>query len=125
MQSVALQPREARRKSPPALRTLVLNADYRPLSTYPLSIIAAQDAVSAIWRERVDVVEAVRSAGYGPGYAAANFPIGNASPSAKRWSNWPPSVAKPGSGLKMRLKIACTARTSAPMPIRPPSFSLM
>jgi hypothetical protein len=36
----------------------VLNADYRPLSTYPLSIIAAQDAVSAIWRERVDVVEA-------------------------------------------------------------------
>ena len=67
MQSVALQPREARRKSPPALRTLVLNADYRPLSTYPLSIIAAQDAVSAIWRERVDVVEAVRSAGVWPG----------------------------------------------------------
>jgi len=34
-----------------------LNADYRP-STYPLSIIAAaQDAVSAIWRERFDVVE--------------------------------------------------------------------
>jgi hypothetical protein len=58
MQSVALRPREARRKSPPALRTLVLNADYRPLSTYPLSIIAAHDAVSAIWRERVDVVEA-------------------------------------------------------------------
>ena len=28
-----------------------------PLSTYPLSIIPAQDAVSAIWRERVDVVE--------------------------------------------------------------------
>ena len=42
MQSVALRPREARRKSPPAPRTLVLNADYRPLSTYPLSIIAAQ-----------------------------------------------------------------------------------
>jgi hypothetical protein len=58
MQSVALRPREARRKSPPALRTLVLNADYRPLSTYPLSIIAVQDALSAIWRERVDVVEA-------------------------------------------------------------------
>ena len=36
----------------------MLNADYRPLSTCPLSIIAAQDAVSAIWRERVDVVEA-------------------------------------------------------------------
>lgn len=38
-------------------KCLVLNADYRPLSTYPLSIIAAQDAVSALWRERVDVVE--------------------------------------------------------------------
>jgi 5-methylcytosine-specific restriction endonuclease McrA len=40
------------------LRTLVLNADYRPLSTWPLSLIPAQDAVSALWRERVDVVEA-------------------------------------------------------------------
>ena len=35
MQSVALRPREARRKSPPALRTLVLNADYRPLLDLP------------------------------------------------------------------------------------------
>ena len=49
--------REVRRKPLPELRTLVLNADYRPLSTYPPSIIAAQDAVSAISRERVDVVE--------------------------------------------------------------------
>ena len=47
--------RETRRKSlPHQKRCLVLNADYRPLSTYPLSIITAQDAVSAIWRERVD-----------------------------------------------------------------------
>jgi hypothetical protein len=45
----ALRPREeAKRKSLPTLRTLVLNADYRPLSTYPLSIIAAQDAVHII-----------------------------------------------------------------------------
>jgi len=55
---LAIRPHaEARRKSLPALRALVLNADYRPLSTYPLSIIAAQEAVSAIWRERVDVIE--------------------------------------------------------------------
>jgi 5-methylcytosine-specific restriction endonuclease McrA len=40
-----------------SLRTLVLNADGRPLSTYPLSIVSAQDAVSAIWRERAFVVE--------------------------------------------------------------------
>lgn len=38
-------------------RTLVLNADYRPLSTWPLSVIAAEDAVRAIYRDRVDVVE--------------------------------------------------------------------
>ena len=55
----ALRPRtEARRKSlPSSYRTLVLNADGRPLSTYPLSIVCAQDAVSAIWRERAIVIE--------------------------------------------------------------------
>lgn len=40
-----------------SLRTLVLNSDGRPLSTWPLSLISAQDAVSAIWRERVTVLE--------------------------------------------------------------------
>ena len=38
-------------------RTLVLNADFRPLHTYPLSIVAAEDAVSTVWRERATVVE--------------------------------------------------------------------
>jgi 5-methylcytosine-specific restriction endonuclease McrA len=38
-------------------RTLALNADGRPLSTYPLSIVSAQDAVSAIWRQRAIVIE--------------------------------------------------------------------
>lgn len=36
---------------------LVLNADYRPLSWYPLSIISWQDAIRAIFSERVDIVE--------------------------------------------------------------------
>lgn len=40
-----------------ALKTLVLNADYRPLSTYPLSIISGQDAVKAVMRGRATVVE--------------------------------------------------------------------
>lgn len=44
----------AQRKS---LRTLVLNADARPLSTWPLSLIDSRDAVSAIWRDRVTVLE--------------------------------------------------------------------
>ncbi|MEM9968584.1 MAG: HNH endonuclease [Pseudomonadota bacterium] len=44
---------------------LVLNADYRPLSYYPLSLWPWQDAVKAKWLERVDIVaeydECVRS----------------------------------------------------------------
>lgn len=40
-----------------ALRTLVLNADYRPISTWPLSLISGQDALRAIFRDRATVVE--------------------------------------------------------------------
>jgi 5-methylcytosine-specific restriction endonuclease McrA len=40
-----------------SLRTLVLNSDGRPLSTWPLSLISAQEAVSAVWRDRVTVLE--------------------------------------------------------------------
>lgn len=39
------------------LNCLVLNADYRPLSTWPLSVISAQDAVHAVCRDRVSVIE--------------------------------------------------------------------
>ncbi|MCQ0092673.1 HNH endonuclease [Roseovarius sp. M141] len=35
---------------------LVLNADYRPLSYYPLSLWSWQDAVKAAWLHRVDIV---------------------------------------------------------------------
>lgn len=40
-----------------ALRTLVLNADYRPMSTWPLSLVSGQDAVRAVFRDRATVVE--------------------------------------------------------------------
>lgn len=40
-----------------SFRTLVLNADYRPLSTWPLSIVSAEDAISTVWRDRAAVVE--------------------------------------------------------------------
>jgi 5-methylcytosine-specific restriction endonuclease McrA len=46
---------DAGRRRP--LQTLVLNADGRPLSTWPLPLVTAQDAVQAIYRARVDVVE--------------------------------------------------------------------
>lgn len=39
------------------LKTLILNADYRPLTTWPLSLVSAQDAVCALWRDRIDVIE--------------------------------------------------------------------
>lgn len=44
---------------PSALRykpALVLNADYRPLSYFPLSLWAWQDAIKAVWLERVDII---------------------------------------------------------------------
>ncbi len=44
---------------------LVLNADYRPLSYYPLSLWSWQEAIKAAWLERVNIVaqydEVVRS----------------------------------------------------------------
>ena len=35
---------------------LVLNADYRPLSYYPLSLWPWQDAIKAVWMDRVTIV---------------------------------------------------------------------
>lgn len=49
--------RQEAERSSLRLRTLVLNADGRPLSTWPLSLVSAQDAVSAVWRDRATVVE--------------------------------------------------------------------
>lgn len=46
-------------REPNALKhfpALVLNADYRPLSYYPLSLWPWQDAVKAAWLDRVDIV---------------------------------------------------------------------
>ena len=36
--------------------TLVLNADYQPLSYYPLSLWSWQDSVRAVFLNRVDIV---------------------------------------------------------------------
>ncbi|WP_421699338.1 HNH endonuclease [Ancylobacter sp.] len=43
--------------SPGAWPALVLNADYRPLSYYPLSVWAWQDAIKAVFLDRVNIVE--------------------------------------------------------------------
>ncbi|MFV0361227.1 HNH endonuclease [Tropicimonas sp.] len=55
-------------REPGSLRhhpALVLNADYRPLSYYPLSLWPWQEAIKAVWLDRVEIVaeydECVRS----------------------------------------------------------------
>jgi len=42
--------------SPDAYPALVLNADFRPLSYYPLSLWCWQDAVKAVFLDRVNIV---------------------------------------------------------------------
>lgn len=54
--------------TPKQAPALVLNADYRPLSYYPLSLWCWQDAVKAVFLGRVDVIaeydQVVRSANF-------------------------------------------------------------
>jgi 5-methylcytosine-specific restriction endonuclease McrA len=40
-----------------SLRTLVLNANYLPVTTWPLSLIPAQEAISSVFRDRAFVVD--------------------------------------------------------------------
>jgi hypothetical protein len=51
--------------SPSGFPALVLNADFRPLSYYPLSLWSWQDTIKAVFLERVNIValydKAVRS----------------------------------------------------------------
>ena len=43
--------------NPLTLKTLVLNADFLPLSVWPISIVAGQEAIKAVFRGRATVVE--------------------------------------------------------------------
>ncbi|MGL4811063.1 MAG: HNH endonuclease, partial [Beijerinckiaceae bacterium] len=42
--------------SPESCPALVLNADYRPLSYYPLSLWSWQDTAKAVFLDRVNIV---------------------------------------------------------------------
>ena len=42
--------------SPDGCPALVLNADFRPLSYYPLSLWSWQDAIKAVFMDRVNIV---------------------------------------------------------------------
>ena len=40
-----------------SLRALMLNADGRPLSTWPLQVLSAREAIEAVWHDKATVVE--------------------------------------------------------------------
>lgn len=44
------------------LMTLVLNATYEPLNIHPLSLIPATEAITKVWKDRVNVVETWKDA---------------------------------------------------------------
>lgn len=56
-----------------SLQTLVLNADYRPLSYFPLSIVSWQDAIKAIVLGRVNIVSEYDTQVHSPS-TAINIP---------------------------------------------------
>jgi hypothetical protein len=47
----------ASERAPEAFPALVLNADYRPLSYFPLSLWSWQDTIKAVFLDRVHIVE--------------------------------------------------------------------
>ena len=47
---------------------LVLNADFRPLSYYPLSLWSWQDAIKAVFLDRVNIVEHYDRAVHSPSF---------------------------------------------------------
>jgi 5-methylcytosine-specific restriction endonuclease McrA len=52
--------------SPTGFPALVLNADFRPLSYYPLSLWSWQDAIKAVFLERVNIVAQYDAAVHSP-----------------------------------------------------------
>lgn len=55
--------------SPEACPALVLNADFRPLSYYPLSLWSWQDAIKAVCLERVNIVSSYDTLIHSPSFA--------------------------------------------------------
>ncbi len=54
--------------TPGSFPALVLNADYRPLSYYPLSLWAWQDTVKAVFLDRVNIVSEYDRAVHSPSF---------------------------------------------------------
>jgi 5-methylcytosine-specific restriction endonuclease McrA len=55
--------------SPESCPALVLNADYRPLSYYPLSLWCWQDAIKAVFLDRVNILSHYDTAVHSPSFS--------------------------------------------------------
>ncbi|HEY1878679.1 MAG TPA: HNH endonuclease, partial [Caulobacteraceae bacterium] len=55
-------------RPPSGAPALVLNADFRPLSYYPLSLWSWQETIKAVFLERVDVVSAYDTLIHSPSF---------------------------------------------------------
>jgi hypothetical protein len=55
--------------NPDSCPALVLNADYRPLSYFPLSVWGWQDAIKAVFLDRVNIVSEYDRTGPQPGFS--------------------------------------------------------
>ena len=66
---------------------LVLNADFRPLSYFPLSIWSWQDAVKAVFLDRVSVISEYERMIHSPSFdqkRVRNSPMTSARPETRR-----------------------------------------
>ncbi len=54
--------------TPGSCPALVLNADYRPLSYYPLSLWSWQDAIKAVFMDRVNIVSCYETSVHSPSF---------------------------------------------------------
>ena len=63
--------------SPSGFPALVLNADFRPLSYYPLSLWSWQDAIKAVFLERVNIVAQYDKAVHSPSLPPQSLPTAN------------------------------------------------
>ena len=55
-------------KHPESCPALVLNADFRPLSYYPLSLWSWQDAIKAVFLDRVNIVSSYDKSVHSPSF---------------------------------------------------------
>src|SRR3954465_2191343 len=90
-------------RHPDACPALVLNADYTPLSYYPLSLWPWQTSVKAVFLERVDIVAAYEREVHSP-TIAMRLPSAIALRECARLSRSP---ALPGCTLFRRARFAC------------------